>query len=177
LNGVLIYSESNIALSGDITKDLTLSGVSISPSSAILDVGQSYTYTATVTGGPESGIYKSYTWYVDGVAKTTTSTPTFDFSPSEIGTYAITVVAKDNSGVSSTQSTTATATVNPALVASEVSASSEFIDRGQKCTLTATEASAGTGPYTYQWYVKAPSAQDYCLVIGATSLGYDCTSS
>jgi hypothetical protein len=58
-----------------------------------------------------------------------------------------------------------------------VSASSEFIDRGQKCTLTATEASAGTGPYTYQWYVKAPSAQDYSLVIGATSLGYDCTSS
>ncbi|NLF88772.1 hypothetical protein GX563_08120 [Candidatus Bathyarchaeota archaeon] len=88
LNSVLIYSESNVTLSEDITKDLTLPTVSISPPTAVIDVGQSYPYVATTTGG--SGTYSNFKWYVNGTAKATTDNPTFNFSPDSIGTYLVT---------------------------------------------------------------------------------------
>lgn len=174
LNSVLVYLEPNVVVNGDVTKDMTLISVSISPNIAIMDVGQSYEFKATATGG--SGTYISYTWSVNGSAIIATSTPTFSFTPTEEGTYIITAVAKDNQGASSTQSTTATVTTKPALIPSQLSISPSQIDPGQTSVLNATEASAGTAPYSYQWYSKAPSATNYSIITGATALNYTFTT-
>lgn len=170
INSTVVYSEPDIVVTGDVTKDITLISVSISPSDTVIDAGQTYQYIASASGG--SRYYINYTWYVNGYAKATTDTPTFDFSPSEPGTYHITAVTKDSRNAFSTQSTTALATVNPALVPPEVSSSSSFLDQGQTFSLSASEASAGTAPYSYQWYSKAPSASNYTKINGATQLSY-----
>lgn len=171
MNSTIIYAEANVTLNADMTKDLTLISASISPSSAILDVGQSYPYTATAVGGG-SGNYASYNWYVNDTAKAVTSSPTFNFSPTEAGTYVISAVVIDSMGAHSALSTTATANVNPALTPSELSATFNAIDLGQISSLTATAASGGTGPYSYQWYIKAPSEANYSIISGATWLYY-----
>lgn len=175
LNSIVVYSEPNILVNGDIIKDVTLITVSISPSSTLIDAGQNCSFTASAAGG--SGSYISYTWSVDGYVKATTSTPTFNFTPTQEGAYQITAVVKDSRGASSVQSTTAIVTANPELSPPQLSATPNQLDQGQTSVLTATEASGGTGSYSYQWYVKAPSAASYSLLSGEISLDYTFTTS
>ena len=174
INSVIVYSEPNVVVKSDMTKDVTLLTVSISPDIGVADVGQIFPVTASVTGG--SGIYAAYTWSVNGVAKATPSTPTFNFAPTETGAYLITAVAKDNQGAVSTQTTTATVIVNPALIPPQVSVSPSQIDQGQSSSFIANEASGGTRGYSYQWYNKAPSATSYTLISGATYQTYSFTT-
>lgn len=169
-NSVVSYSEPNIAVDSDITKDITLITASISPTTATVDTKQSYLYTAMAQGG--SGTYNTYVWYVNGLARAAASNSTFNFQPTTPGTYTITVAVTDSWGASSTQSTTASATVNSALTLPNLSSSADAIDQGQTCQLSSTEASTGTAPYTYQWCSKAPSASTYSAISGATSLDY-----
>lgn len=174
INSVVVYSEHNVVVNGDITKNVTLTSVSVLPKSSRIDAGQSCQVTASATGG--SGSYVSYTWSVNGSAKSSTSIPLFNFTPDEQGTYLITAVAKDSEGASSTQSTTATVTANPTLIPAQLSCSPSQVDQGQTSVLSATGASGGTGPYSYQWYSKAPSAAAYSLISGATSQSYTFTT-
>jgi len=81
----------------------------VSPSSWTMDVGQNETFTATASFG--SGTYSSYQWYVNGSAQSSQTNSTFSFAPTSAGSYAITVTVTDSSGVTSTQSTVAVATV------------------------------------------------------------------
>ena len=57
--------------------------VSVSPTSATLNVGQSQTFSATASGG--SGSYSSYQWYVDGSAQSGQTASTFSYSPASSG--------------------------------------------------------------------------------------------
>jgi YVTN family beta-propeller protein len=57
-----------------------------------------------------------------------------------------------------------------------VSASPSTIYQGQTSYLTSTAVTAGTPPYTYRWFVKAPSGS-YTLINGATSSSYNFVSS
>jgi len=130
--------------------------VSVSPSSWIMDVGQSETFTATASGG--SGIYASYQWYVGVVSQSGATASTFNYSPASSGSQLITVTVTDSLGATSAQSTAPSVTVHSALVAPTASASAGTIDLGQTSALTSTAVLTGTSPYTYQWLQKAPGA-------------------
>ncbi len=170
----LVYSEANIVLNSDITKNITLTTVSVSPTSATLDVGQSQSFTANASGG--SGTYTLYEWYVNGTIKSAQNNSTFSFSPASAGLYSITAIVTDSSGATSSQSTVATVTVNSALVAPTISASKNTVDQGQTSNLTSTTVETGTSPYLYQWFAKAPNG-NFLPISGATLPSYSFVTS
>ncbi len=104
------YSEPNIVVNSDITKNITLITVSISPNSTVLNVGQSQLFTAISNGG--SGTYTVYKWYVNGALMSGAAGSTYSFSPTLAGSYSINATATDSSGAASSKSTTAIATVS-----------------------------------------------------------------
>ena len=75
--------------------------VTIAPTSAILDVGQSKIFTATPAGGSAS--YVSYQWYVGGVLQSGESTSTFNYAPASADSL-ITVTVTDSLGATSVPS-------------------------------------------------------------------------
>ena len=77
--------------------------VSVSPSSWVMDVGQSETFTAAPSGG--SGSYTGYQWYVNGSAQSSQVGSTFSFAPASGGTYLIGATVTDSSGATSQSST------------------------------------------------------------------------
>lgn len=162
----IIYSETEIELSNDLTKDIVLIGVSISPSSSTMNVGQNFPFTASASGGSET--YSIYEWYVNGVANSAQTNPTFNFSPISTGAYTISAVVIDNSGAKSTRSTVSLVMVNSALVAPDISASNVMLDQSQTSVLSSTGVLTGTLPYFYQWYSKAPNETSYSPIEGAT---------
>ncbi len=82
--------------------------ISISPTSATFNVGQSKTFTATTSGG--SGTYTSYQWYLNGFAQSGRTASTFSYSPASAGSYSITATVTDSLGSTSAQSTAAVVT-------------------------------------------------------------------
>jgi hypothetical protein len=147
-----VTATSNIAA---VTVNSALS-VSVSPSSVALDVGQSKTFTATASGG--SGTYSSYEWYVDGQPQSDqTSKFAYSSSAGSQGAYSITATVTDSLGVTSPHSSSATITVNPALVAPAVKSSPDIVDQRQTSVLSNTSmVTSGTSPYSYQWFEIAP---------------------
>jgi len=131
--------------------------ISISPSSVTLDVGQSQTFSSTVTGSP------AYQWYENvssstysAISEATSSSFTFTFSA--WGRYNIYL----NCSYSGTYvvSNTAAVTVNYAPRAT-ISASpvATTMDINQNKLFTAT-ASNGTSPYRYCWYLNGSLKQN-----------------
>ncbi len=149
--------------------------VSISPTSATLDIGQSKMFSATPNGG--SGTYTSYQWYVDGSAQSSQTASTFSFAPASAGSYSITATVNDSSDTTSAKSQAATVTVNSALVASTASASLGTVDRGQTSSLTLPSVTTGTSPYTYQWIETGPSDSSFSNITGATLASYSFVTS
>jgi len=131
--------------------------VSISPSSVVMDLGQSVAFTSTVSGGTPP--YIAYQWYLNGNPVSGATSPAWTFTPSSTGLYTVYLVVTDSLGQNA-QSNTAQVTVNPTLQVS-VSPSLVQMDLGQSKTFTAT-VSGGTTPYTYKWYLND------VLVLGAT---------
>ncbi len=135
---------------------------SISPTSQVMDVGQSQAFTLSASGGSGS---LSYEWCLNGVATGQTgSTYTFSPAASNIGTNTIYANVTDNLGVTG-ESNTATITVNaaPSATVAPTSSAVDWHD-GHWLTYTVTP-SGGTGKLSYQWYVD--NAQ-----VGATGTTY-----
>jgi YVTN family beta-propeller protein len=153
--------------------NMSAPSVGVTPSSWILDVGQSQTFTAAPSGG--SGIYTGYQWYVNGTTQNGQTGTTFSFS-SSVGSYLVTVTVTDNSGVTSVPSAAAVVRVNSALVAPTVSVSKSVVDQGQTSNLSSTAVSTGTSPYFYQWLQKA-SGGSFSQISGATSSNYSFVTS
>ena len=123
--------------------------ISISPVSAIMNSGQSQTFTATASGG--SGSYTSYQWYVDSTPQSGITTSTFTYTPgSTTGIHTITATVTDSSGTTSALSNPSTVTVNSAPSISTQPYSTS-INNGQSTTLTST-VTGGTGSFSWQWY-------------------------
>ncbi len=144
--------------------------VSVSPTSATLDVGHSQLFTANPSGG--SGTFSSYQWYVNGTSQSDQNASTFSFAPASTGSYSITATVNDSSGATSAQSNAASVTVNSALVAPTVTPSPSTVTQGQYNNLTSTALITGTSPYTYQWFSEAPSASTYTLISDANTSNY-----
>jgi hypothetical protein len=134
----------------------------VSPSSAIMDAGQSQSYVATVSGGTGPYSYQWYQWFPSGskpFSGATHAAFTFSALSSSIGFNIIYVEIKDAQGLKVDLG--ATANVNPTLVTS-ILPQSRVIDIGQSQLFTSTTVN-GTKPYTYQWYI------DNMPVAGANS--------
>ena len=151
---------------------------SINALPAIIDQGQASSLTSsTVTTG--SAPY-TYQWLRKGPADTeylalacgTSSSYTFmTDSSTTVGTWSFILGVTDSAGAS-VNSTEAFITVNPALAAPLVRASSFTIIQGQTSSLTSSDVTTGTTPYVYQWFQKSPSDSDFAPIDGATSNGY-----
>jgi hypothetical protein len=85
--------------------------VSVSPSSYTMNVSQSQTFSATVSGGSP---VQSYQWYLNGTAVSGATGIMWTFTPSSAGSYTVYVKVIDAASVVAT-SNTATVTVLPAV--------------------------------------------------------------
>ncbi|HEV2429080.1 MAG TPA: PKD domain-containing protein, partial [Thermoplasmata archaeon] len=117
----------------------SVTGVSVSPSPAAVDSGQTLTLTAVATGasGPVS-----YQWYSGGSAPCNSNSAISGANTSTLMTTPISapssycVVAMDSSGVAAS-SPLDTVSVSPSLGTPTLSPSSPSVDRGQSVSFTA----------------------------------------
>ena len=142
--------------------------VVVSPTSWIMDVGQSKVFSATASGG--SGSYTSYQWYVGGAAQSGATASTFSYAPGSAGSYSITVSVTDSLGVTSVQSSAVSVTVAASPTVSVAPVGPVTLNVGQVRVFTAT-ASGGSGSVSYQWYLGGSA------VSGATGVSYSFSGS
>ena len=157
--------KSNVA---SVTVNLPLS-VSISPTSVTMDVGQSQTFTSSVSGGTSP---YSYQWYLNGAPISGATSPSWTFTPTSPGSYIVYVNVTDNVGVTA-KSNTASVTVNPSLAVT-ISPTSMTMDLDQSKTFTST-VSGGVSPYSYRWYLNdtaVPGATASSWTFSPTSTGF-----
>jgi hypothetical protein len=141
--------------------------VSVSPASVVMDVGQSKTFTANVSGGTTPYTYK---WYLDGVLINGATSSTWMYTPASSGSHTVycnvtdsatTPYSVQSNAVPVTINTAPTVTVSPTNVTIYVGHSQDFVSL----------VSGGTSPYTYQWYLNNNP------VPGATSSSWTFTPS
>jgi outer membrane protein assembly factor BamB len=139
--------------------------VSILPSRVTMDVGQSRTFSSTITGGTAPF---SYQWYLDGSAVSTNATWTF-IPLTYTGQFNVYVIVTDSATThASATSNTGNVTLNPQLaVMISPLTSTIYLDQNQ--TYTSSVGLTGTPPYSYQWYLNGT------LVSGATSSAWTFT--
>jgi S1-C subfamily serine protease len=91
-------------------EDVPLPSVSLTIPATSLTLGESVTFTASVSGGNAPITYK---WYLNDVEVSSGTSNSWKFTPTSEGTYTIYVVVVDADGCTA-QSQTATLTVKPA---------------------------------------------------------------
>ena len=135
----------------------------ISPSSATLTKDQSQVFTSTTTGG--TGQF-SYSWTIGGSTNVVSTTKSYTFSTSSVGSYKLWLNITDTgTTVPYTLSITANVQINPGTLSvtfaySAPSSGSGSLDIGQSITLSVTPTiSGGASPYSYQWYLNTTSQQ------------------
>ena len=149
----------------------------ITPSSPVIDSGQSVTLTAHPSGGTPSYTYQWYTAASSGtcsssdVAISSATSNTYSASPTS-DTYYCYTIKNSYSGSNSFGSPTDEVAVNGLPSAGSITPSSPVIDSGQSVTLTA-HPSGGTPSYTYQWYGgTSNTCSSDTLISSATSNTY-----
>jgi len=143
--------------------------VSISPTSVVMDVGQSVTFVSSVSGGTTPHTYQ---WYLDDAPVSSATAPTWTFFPTSPDTYEVYMNVTDTVGMTA-QSNTVSVTVNPPLTVS-ISPTTIVMNLGQSVTFQST-ISGGTPPYTYQWYlndIAIPGATSYNWIFTPTSTSF-----
>jgi hypothetical protein len=148
--------------------------VSISPSSWVMDIGQSKIFTSDVSGGTGPYLYQ---WYMNSEPISGANGSTYTFAPSPPpSSVSIYVVVNDSATIPATaMSNTATVTVNPTMHYDNppYASSSEINALNTSTVLICGAVSGGTPPYTYQWYEM--NNESYSEISGATSSNYTFT--
>ncbi|MGH8415485.1 MAG: beta strand repeat-containing protein, partial [Gammaproteobacteria bacterium] len=149
---------TNYLMTNTITINPQLTAAAPTKSNSVIDSGQVSTLTSQPSGG--TGSY-TYVWYTIAGSTAPTCTAantitgatvsTYTASPTSTNSYAyqVTDTASTNANACSSG---ATITVNPALSATIAPSSATNLDAGQTLIFSAV-ASAGTGPYTYNFLV------------------------
>ncbi|MDE1871665.1 MAG: hypothetical protein KGI06_05510, partial [Candidatus Micrarchaeota archaeon] len=133
---------------------------SITPSSPLIDSGQSVTLTANPSGG--STPY-SYQWYADSgctVALSGQVSQSVTVSPTTTNTYCIKIT--DSATTSTSNTATDTVNVNPAQSTPTLTPSNVILDSGQTEVYTAA-LSGGTSPYTVNFFNVTGSKAAYLI--------------
>jgi hypothetical protein len=138
--------------------------VSITPTTAKIKIGESVTFTSSVSGGKPP--YTSYQWYLNGSTVSGATSPTWTFTRVTVGCYIVYLNVTDSTPKTA-KSNEASVTVAPPLTVS-ISPTSASILVGQSVTFTST-VSGGYSPYGYQWYLGGTP------VSGATSSSWTFT--
>jgi hypothetical protein len=140
-------------------------GVTISPASVTMNLGESQLFTSSVSGGAPPYTYQ---WYLNGVLQGTNSTWTF--TGSSAGSYTVYVEVTDGTGA---QTTSNTATIKCALhyvAATNVMPSKTVIGQGYSAKLNVTVTNQGSYTETFKAtvYANATSitSQNITLSIG-----------
>jgi len=120
--------------------------ISIFPTNITMDVGQSETFTSTVSGGIPPYTYQ---WYLNGIAASGATSASWTFTPSSSGSYTVYVNVTDGGGLRA-KSNVSSVTIYPALSAS-ISPATVTMSVGQFQLFTSS-VSGGASPYSYQWY-------------------------
>lgn len=140
----------------------------VSPSSVALDVGEPWTFIASIFNGTPP--YSSYQWYIDGSPVAGATSSTWTFMPLSVTNHVVYVTSTDSVGFECTSNmviVTVSAAMNPSIY--PVSAT---LDLGQSQEYT-VQVSGGTAPYSYQWYQWLPTG---CMPFpGATSATFTFT--
>jgi len=139
----------------NLTVDSALSAGTVSATHNPVDVGQATTVSAVPSGG--SGTYPSYVWSGSvplGCTLPSGSGPgTFSCTPGagSQATYVVTVTVMDSNG--NVVAGSFTLTVDRALSAGAVTATTNPVDTGRATTISTSgaEGGSGTGTYEYAW--------------------------
>jgi hypothetical protein len=145
-------------------------GALVSPATVTLDIGEPWTFIASVFNGTPP--YLSYQWYIDGSAVINATGTTWAFTPYVLANKAVYMTVTDSAGVTS-QSNTVTVTVSVAM-SPTISPLSVVMDMGQS-QLYVVSVSGGTPPYSYQWYQWFPNGST--PFTGANKASFDFTPS
>lgn len=134
-----------------------------------ITVGQSTTFTVVATGGTPPLAYV-YTGLPGGCSSFNQST--LGCTPSQTGSFHVSVTVTDFSGLSASSSTTLNVTASAGLTISSFSASPASIQLGKSTTFTVA-VSGGTSPFSYAYTGLPPG----CSSSSAASLSCTPTAS
>lgn len=120
--------------------------VSISPSFTFLDVGQGQVFSSTVTNGIAPYTYQ---WYLDNRIVVGATSPTWNYTQTTPISHSIYVSVTDSAGANTVSNIART--TKPGFAAS-IAPSSAAMYPGEWQIFNST-VQAGSGNYTYQWYM------------------------
>ncbi len=166
---------TNAAIAETANFMTSLAAGTSTPSSPVIDSGQSVTLSASWSGGASIFTVKWYsgssstcssdTMLVATHSSLSSSPDTQSVSPTSSAYYCAVVT---DSASSTVTDAAIQVTVNPVLVAGAITPANPTLDNGQSITLTANP-SGGTTPYSYQWYTQLSCTS---AIPGATSSTY-----
>jgi uncharacterized repeat protein (TIGR02543 family) len=146
-----------------VYREISPLSVSISPLKAKIKIGESVTFTSSVSGGLSP---YSYQWYLNGSAVSGATSSTWTFTPTATGYYIVYLKVTDGTPQTVKSNEASVTAASPLAVS--ISPMSASIVVGQSVAFTST-VSGGYPPYSYQWYLNNVA------VSGATSSGWTFT--
>jgi trimeric autotransporter adhesin len=152
-------SETPVTVTSDSVTVTVNPALTVSVPPQTIDTGQTATLTASPSGG--SGTYSSYAWYLTSCTGGVLGTSASYTTAALTSTASYCVLVTDSVGGNAT--TTATVTVNSALVAAVFGVSPTTVDSGQTVTFSnpSSSFSGGTAPYKCQVLGEAPGASSF----------------
>ena len=155
-------AQSNTA-TARVTPPLT---VTINPTQARIALGQSQTFTSSVSGGATPYTYQ---WVLNNTVVSGATSSTWAFKPTQTGHYNVYLNATDSLN-NKAQSNTVTDILVYNQLTALISPTSADITLGGSQQFTSA-VTGGVSPYTYQWYLNSSR------VPGATSSAWTFTPS
>ncbi len=157
----LIVSSLVLFCTAPFGKAQSLVAPTVSASPSTVDQGQNSSLTSTaVTSGTSPYTYQWFAKAPSGsYAKVGTSSASYKFATSvsnATGSWSFILQVTDSTAAG-VNSTAASVTLDPTLVAPTVTPTPVTVEQGQTSVLTSSSVTTGSGSYAYQWFAKAPN--------------------